>query len=84
MLVVDILRKRNTPLTVEELAPILHVSPRQLYKLAAANRIPNFKIKMSVRFDPEDICEWFEEKLLPASKDSQNASHPQRNGHRVA
>ena len=65
MLIVEILRARHSAITVPELAAILSISTRQIYKMAAANRIPNFKIGSSVRFDPLALREWLEEKELP-------------------
>ena len=66
MLIAEMLRERHSAITVPELADILHVSPRQLYKLAETNRIPNFRIGTSVRFDPDAILHWLEDKE-PAS-----------------
>lgn len=60
MFIADTLKERRTAITVPELAKMLSLSPRQLYKMAAANRIPNFKVGTSVRFDPGDIREWIE------------------------
>jgi excisionase family DNA binding protein len=57
MLIVEILRARHSAITVPELAAMLSISTRQIYKLAASNRIPNFKIGSSVRFDPAAVQE---------------------------
>jgi excisionase family DNA binding protein len=62
MLIAEVLRERHSAITVPELANILSVSPRQLYKLAGTNRIPNFRIGTSVRFDPDAIRQWLQEK----------------------
>jgi excisionase family DNA binding protein len=43
---------------------MLSISQRQIYKMAATNRIPNFKIGTSVRFDPDALREWLGEKTL--------------------
>jgi excisionase family DNA binding protein len=61
MLIADSLKDRRTAMTVPELAQLLTLSTRQLYKMAAANRIPNFKVGTSVRFDPGEIREWIED-----------------------
>jgi excisionase family DNA binding protein len=37
---------------------MLTLSRRQVYKMAAANRITNFMVGTSVRFDPGEIREW--------------------------
>jgi len=57
MLLADSLKDRQTAITVPELAKMLTLSRRQLHKMAAANRIPNFKVGTSVRFDPGEIRE---------------------------
>jgi excisionase family DNA binding protein len=61
MLIADSLKDRQTAITVPELANMLTLSRRQFYKMAAANRIPNFKVGTSVRFDPGEIREWIQE-----------------------
>lgn len=55
MNLVEILQEKCRALTVSELAILLRVSQRRLYKLAVVNRIPSFKIGASVRFDPAAV-----------------------------
>jgi len=43
---------------VSEIAALLAVSERQVYKLAVEGRIPCFKIGNSIRFDPSAIAAW--------------------------
>ncbi len=64
MLLTETLQDRHSAITVPELAAMLSLSRRQLYKMAAANRIPHFKIGSSVRFDPDAIRVWLEGKTL--------------------
>jgi excisionase family DNA binding protein len=45
-------------LTVNELAPLLAVSPKTIYSYVARNIIPHYKIAASVRFRARDIVEW--------------------------
>jgi excisionase family DNA binding protein len=59
----DVIEGRVAALTVSEVAAILSVSERQVYKLAATNRIPSFKIGASIRFDPADFAEWLRNKM---------------------
>jgi excisionase family DNA binding protein len=65
----DSLAKRATALTVSDLASLLNISERQIYKLAAERRIPCFKIGNSIRFDPDAIVAWLRQKMGPASVD---------------
>jgi excisionase family DNA binding protein len=63
---VDHIRGKPRALTVRELAAVLNVSERQIYKLAAEHRIPGFKIGGSLRFDPVAIALWLREKMASA------------------
>lgn len=58
------LKARRSAMTVRELAEILHLSEREIYKLAASNQIPHFKIGSSVRFDAATVLIWLEEKAI--------------------
>jgi len=62
----DSLEERSHALTVVELAKVLGISQRQIYKLAASNRIPSFKIGGSVRFDPSIVATWLRGRMVPA------------------
>ena len=56
-------------LVVTDIAQLLRISERQVYKLVAAHRIPCFKIGGSIRFDPSAISVWLREKMSPAGLD---------------
>jgi excisionase family DNA binding protein len=60
----DSLDERATALTVVEVAALLNVSERQVYKLAAENEIPSFRIGGSVRFNPSVFADWLREKMV--------------------
>ena len=63
----DSLDQRGTALTVSDVAELLNISERQVYKLAASNRIPSFRLGGSVRFDPSDVAAWLRQKIGPSS-----------------
>ena len=63
----DSLRARTSALNVSDIAELLNVSERQVYKLVAEHRIPCFKIGGSIRFDPFAIAIWLRQKMAPAS-----------------
>jgi len=63
----DFLDKRSTALTVSEVAEILSISERQIYKLASLNLIPHFRIGSSLRFDPSQLAAWLRQKAQPIS-----------------
>jgi excisionase family DNA binding protein len=61
----DCLDGRRRALLVTDIAELLSISERQVYKLVAAHRIPCFKIGGSIRFDPLAISVWLRQKMSP-------------------
>ena len=76
----EVLGTRATALTVAEVAVLLNVSERQVYKLAADGRIPCFKIGNSIRFDPAAFASWLRaaEKMGPVSVDVERRQRARR------
>ena len=76
----DSLEKRTTALNVSEVAALLNISERQVYKLAADGSLPSFKIGGSVRFNPSALSAWLRstEKLGPASVDAHGQARARR------
>ena len=71
------LKAKRAALTVKELAKILSLSEREIYKLAASNQIPHLKIGASVRFDPPALVIWLEAKMLtPIIRHSPSSARP--------
>jgi excisionase family DNA binding protein len=66
----DSLERRASALTVSDVAELLNISERQVYKLAAQNRIPSFKIGGSVRFDPSAFAAWLRQRMGPVPVDA--------------
>ena len=62
----DSLDGKSRALTVADIAQLLNISERQVYKLAAEHRIPCFKIGGSIRFDPLAVAVWLRQKMAPA------------------
>lgn len=58
---------KGSALTVFDVATLLNISERQVYKLVAQHRIPCFKIGGSIRFDPSAFAAWLRQKMAPAS-----------------
>jgi excisionase family DNA binding protein len=54
------LRGRNKAMTVEDVAALLNVSPRHVYKLVQDGILPHFKVGSSVRFDPDKMADWLD------------------------
>jgi excisionase family DNA binding protein len=74
----DSLEQRTTALTVADVAALLNVSERQVYKLASDGRIPCFKIGGSVRFDPSAFAAWLRQKMGPVSVDAHGRARARR------
>ena len=62
MTLVEQLRSRQKALTVEELAGLLCIAMRTLYKEVEDDHI----LRSSIRFDPHQIADWLEMKTMPA------------------
>jgi excisionase family DNA binding protein len=62
----DSLDGKRHALIVADVAELLKISERQVYKLVAAHRIPCFKIGGSIRFDPFAVSAWLRQKMSPA------------------
>jgi len=65
MTLVEQLRTRTKALTVEELADLLGVAVRTLYKEVADGHIPFFRVRTSIRFDAQQVADWLESKMPP-------------------
>jgi excisionase family DNA binding protein len=61
------LREKRTALTVKEVAILLKISEREIYKLASSNQIPHFRVGCSVRFEPRSVATWLEDRLLTSA-----------------
>jgi excisionase family DNA binding protein len=62
MTLAEQLRSKRKALTVEELADLLCVAVRTLYKEVEDDHIPFFRIRSSIRFDPHQVADWLEGK----------------------
>jgi excisionase family DNA binding protein len=58
MILAEIVESKKEALRVEEVARILNVSVKKIYRMAANGQIPSLKISNSIRFDPRDIAVW--------------------------
>lgn len=58
MILADVVEQKKEALRVEEVARILDISVKQIYKMAAKGQIPSLKIANCVRFDPHEVAAW--------------------------
>lgn len=55
-------------LTIKQVAEFLKVTDRTIYKLAAAKKIPAFKVGGTWRFSRADIDSWIKQQSLKDSE----------------
>jgi excisionase family DNA binding protein len=60
----DLVQERHRALTVREVATVLHVSERLIYRMASEGVIPSFKVCGSVRFDPTTTAAWLRRSMI--------------------
>lgn len=61
---VDRIRNRRAAWTADELADLLALSRKHIYKLAKAGRMPSLRIGGAIRFDPKATANWLEGKTI--------------------
>ena len=66
MQIIETLENRKDAVKVSELARLLSVTPKHIYKTRAAGRIPGaFRVNRALRFDPQILAEWLKGELMP-------------------
>lgn len=63
-------------LTIREVADLLKINEKTVYRLAADAKIPGFKIGGSWRFDRATIAKWIEEGSLASAAPTPNPAQP--------
>ncbi len=58
--------------TLDEVAAYLKVGKRTVYRLAAAKKIPAFKVGGAWRFSRADIDSWIKQQSMEALEGNQN------------
>ena len=64
MILAEIIESKKEALRAAEVAKILDLSVKQIYRLASKGQIPVFKISSSIRFDPHDIALWLRNQSI--------------------
>src|ERR1039458_1961357 len=78
----DSLDGKSRALTVADIAQLLNISERQVYKLAAEHRIPCFKIGGCIRFDPLAVDVWLRPEMARAPGEVNARRHRQARNER--
>jgi len=60
--------KNRGAVTAKELAKVLGISPKTVFKLARAGRIPSFRIGTAVRFEPRLVIDWLRQQRTGTQK----------------
>jgi excisionase family DNA binding protein len=60
----SLVRRRRKAWTAEELAEVLSLSRKHIYKLAKKGRMPSLRIGGAIRFDPHATAAWLESKAI--------------------
>ena len=85
MMLAEIVEGKREALRVAEVAQILDVSIKKIYRMAAKGQIPSLKIASSIRFDPQDIAVWLRNQsstsLIPTTSLPSHA-YPKKGNHR--
>jgi excisionase family DNA binding protein len=58
MTLAELVETKTEALRVRDVARILDVSAKQIYKMAAKGQIPSLRIANTVRFDPQEFAAW--------------------------
>jgi excisionase family DNA binding protein len=71
----DLIEEKRRALMVPEVAVLLGVSGRQIYKLAQENRISHLRIAGSIRFDPRHLAAWLRAHAVAAPPENVPEAH---------
>lgn len=74
MLIEQILEEKRGALRVNDIAQILDLSAKQIYKMAATGEIPSLRIANSVRFDPHDFVTWLKARSSAPDREPRSAT----------
>ena len=66
--VIERLRLHKGMLQVAEVASMLQVSQRTIYRAVKKRKMPGFVIGTAVRFDPQLLARWLEKQTTPRSR----------------
>lgn len=56
-------------MTVEEVAALLRLTPKGVYSMVEARRIPFIKVSNRVRFLRDDVVAWLQRNRVPSQED---------------
>ncbi len=74
MLIEQILEQKRGALRANDIAEMLDLSEKQIYKMAATGEIPSLRIANSVRFDPQDFAAWLKARSSAPDMEPRSAT----------
>jgi excisionase family DNA binding protein len=87
MILAEIVEGKKEALRVTEVARILDVSIKKIYRMAALGQIPSLKISNSIRFDPHEVAMWLRNQSntnpIPAISSPSRSYSSRRNTRRL-
>lgn len=66
----------NTALTVKDVAKVLSVDEKTIYRLVQTGRLPGFKVAGAWRFQRRDLDMWIEERKRVAATRTTKLARP--------
>jgi len=58
MSLIEQLERETHVLRAGDVAKLFQVTPQHIYKMAAAGRLPSFRLAGAIRFDPHELARW--------------------------
>jgi excisionase family DNA binding protein len=71
---IEELEARSGGIKVSDLAAILGVDDKHIYRMAARGQLPSFRVGGAVRFDPQEVAKWLRTKYGQERKPSHSAA----------
>ena len=85
---IEELEARSGGIKVSDLAAILGVDDKHIYRMAARGQLPSFRVGGAVRFDPQEVAKWLRTKYghenRPEKKPSRSAAPAENRASSVA
>jgi excisionase family DNA binding protein len=75
MTLIEILESREEALNVHQVAELLGVSEKKVYRLAAGGVLPAFRVGKAIRFDAQDVADWLRRKKPSDERPDSRMSH---------
>jgi excisionase family DNA binding protein len=73
---IEELEARSGGIKVSDLAAILGVDDKHIYRMAARGQLPSFRVGGAIRFDPHEVANWL--RLKYGDQSQLTKKSPQR------